>query len=394
MNIPMCGVGLFCTFFFIRVKSGSEETVNRDLKGKLARVDWAGNAIFLLSMVSLNYGLISGGMTDPWDSWRVILPIVLGALGWIGFHLQQHWLAPNPTVPTRIFSNRTSGAALVFTFLSNAVGQSMFYFVPIYFQAVKGMVVLDSGVNTLPLAIGTLFFAVTGGVLLSKWGRYRRLHAFMFAMLAIAFGLYTLLDRDSPPAMYVIFQLIASMGCGMPISTLLPAIMAALPDSDVAAITGTYGFIRTFGYIWGTVIPAVIFNGAINSNLHMISVPEIRDQLENGGAYAFASQVRGLRQADTYSDEVWDEVTAVYLRSMKIIWYVGLGISVACFFAVAIERRLELRTELETEYGLEGEKPKDSGSSSEGIKVAVDDMSDVKSEAKEEAKEETKEETK
>ena len=38
--------------------------------------------------------------------------------------------------------------------------------------------------------------------------------------------------------------------------------------------------------------------------------------------------------------------------SLRTIWWIGFGISVVGFFALAAKRGLELRKELEIEYGL------------------------------------------
>ena len=42
-----------------------------------------------------------------------------------------------------------------------------------------------------------------------------------------------------------------------------------------------------------------------------------------------------------------------YTTSLRTIWWVGFGITVVGFFALAAERGLELRKESEIEYGLE-----------------------------------------
>lgn len=100
-------------------------------------------------------------------------------------------------MPSRLFSNRTSAAAFFLTFLSSVLVQFISYFLPIYFQAVLGTTVFHSGVNFLPFAIGTLVFATISGILLSKLGAYRPLHAAAFALSAVGFSLFTLLDEST-----------------------------------------------------------------------------------------------------------------------------------------------------------------------------------------------------
>ena len=40
-----------------------------------------GNAIFIASVISVLLGIVQGGVQYPWDSWRTILPLVLGMIG-------------------------------------------------------------------------------------------------------------------------------------------------------------------------------------------------------------------------------------------------------------------------------------------------------------------------
>ncbi|KAH8886220.1 MFS general substrate transporter [Thozetella sp. PMI_491] len=348
MNIPICGLAFAVLVVFLRVKTGAELSAST---GKHQRIDYIGTAIFIPSMVALLYGLIAGGVQDPWSSWRIILPLVLGICGWILFHVHQSLFCSNPSVPTRLFGNRTSAAAFALTFLSSVLVQALSYFLPIYFQAVKGTTILESGTFFLPFAIGTLVFAVIAGVLLSVTGKYKPIHATAFALSAIGYGLLTLLREDTPKVAWAFIQLVASAGSGLTLSVMLPAIMAGLPEADVASASASYSFIRTFGYVWGVTIPSTVFNSGFDSNLSLIEDEDLREQLSDGAAYGFASQVHALRES--FDPSIWDEVVRVYLRSLKNIWWIGLGISILSFFIVFLEKSLELRKELDTNYGLE-----------------------------------------
>jgi MFS family permease len=339
LNIPICALALLAILAFMHVKTGSS---------KVKQIDYLGSFIFIPSMISILLGLVMGGIQHPWSSWRIIVPLVLGGIGWIVFHIQQSF-ATTPSVPIRLFSNRTSAVGFALTFFGAFLVQSISYFLPVWFQAVLGVTVLRSGVYFLPYAIGTLFFAVAAGVLLSKFGAYRPLHAAAFALAALGFGLLTILDTSR--ARWVIFQLVASARCGLMQSVLLPAIMAALPESDVASASAVYSFIRTFGFVWGVTVPSIIFNAVFNSNLYRISLPTLRDTLANGAAYSFASTAHITLKSIPSSQR--EEILQVYTRSLNAIWWLGLGLSVSGFFLVGLEKSIELRSEVETEYGIE-----------------------------------------
>lgn len=46
-----------------------------------ARVDLLGISISTPSTISIFYDLITGGVQEPWSSWRIVLPLLLGTLG-------------------------------------------------------------------------------------------------------------------------------------------------------------------------------------------------------------------------------------------------------------------------------------------------------------------------
>lgn len=50
-----------------------------------------------------------------------------------------------------------------------------------------------------------------------------------------------------------------------------------------------------------------------------------------------------------------EELHQVYLLSMKVIWWTGLGTSIIGFLTVWLEQSYVLRDSLETDYGLQPE---------------------------------------
>ncbi|XXG99431.1 hypothetical protein Hte_005770 [Hypoxylon texense] len=343
MNIPICVLPLVPIALFLPAKKGN-------LLSRLHTLDYLGTAIFIPSIVAVLFGLVAGGVQYPWSSWRVILPLVLGFLGWVAFHVQQHF-ASHPSIPTRLFSNRTSAIGFALTFLGSVALQALGYFLPVYFQAVLATSVRQSGINFLPVAIGCLFFAAIAGISLSVFGVYKPIHAIAFGLSILGYGLFTLLDESTSTVAWAFFEIIAAGGLGMTISAVLPAILAGLSHEDVASATAAFSFIKTFGFIWGITIPSVIFNSAINERLGQVSSPTLQDQLRDGGAYSFASQAR--RISATLDPSLWSEVVNVYVESLKPIWWFGLALSVLAFLLVFLEKDLPLSKELTTEYGLE-----------------------------------------
>jgi hypothetical protein len=97
---------------------------------------------------------------------------------------------------------------------------------------------LATGIACLPTFAAVMPFAILGGVLISKTGRYKLLHILAWLPIATSFGLFSLLDKDSSAGMWVGFQIISASGAGLLASTILPAVQAPLDDEHVSKATG------------------------------------------------------------------------------------------------------------------------------------------------------------
>jgi MFS family permease len=191
------------------------------------------------------------------------------------------------------------------------------------------------------------------GILLTKMGRYKPLHWLGFALLAISFGLFSIMTSTTSTAAWACFQLLAGVGIGFPLTTQLPAIQAVLPESDTAISTSTYSFIRSFGFIWGATIPSIVFNSRVNNLLGSIDDPGIQAAIIDGGAYSYAlhiSDLQGMNRTKTLH---------VYHEALRVVWLVGVAFALCGFVLVFFEKHVEMRTTLEMSFGLEKEDEKE-----------------------------------
>ena len=131
--------------------------------------------------------------------------------------------------------------------------------------------------------------------------------------------------------------------------SLIPGIQGSLPESEVAASTGFYAFVRQFASVWGAVIPSVIFNSEFDRRAGQISDPAVQSALDNGNAYSYASS----SYIHTLPTTTRNQVTGVYVHAIKMVWYAGLAFAAFGLILSPFEKHVDLRTELETQYGLE-----------------------------------------
>ncbi|KAI0593474.1 MFS general substrate transporter [Biscogniauxia sp. FL1348] len=347
INLPVGGVSLSLLWLFLRVKWDRETKVREKLK----RIDVVGNALLVASTVSVLISLTWAGSEYPWSSYRVLVPLIIGLAGLAGFFcLEGSAWVPEPVMPLRLFANRTSAVIYANTFIVSMLNYWIFFFLPLYFQAVQLSTPTRSGVQILPITLIAVPGAAVGAVALSKWGRYKLLHIIGFAFLAAGIGSFSVLTRDSSTAEWVCLQILPSIGAGMVLDTLLPAFQAGVGEADAAAAAASWSFVRSFGNIWGVAVPGAILN--IYSSRYaaeIIADPTARSSLQNGDAYSSATRDFVM----LFSEPTRGQIVEAFTRALSKVFLIGITFPALAFILSFVEREVKLRTVLETEFGLE-----------------------------------------
>jgi di/tricarboxylate transporter len=98
------------------------------LSERLHQLDPRGTALFLPAVVCLLLALQWGGTTYAWKDARVIAPLVLSAVLFAGFVAVQSWKKETATVPPRIITQRSIGAAMWLAFSNGAAMMIFVYY--------------------------------------------------------------------------------------------------------------------------------------------------------------------------------------------------------------------------------------------------------------------------
>lgn len=349
MALPVGGPALVLLVAFLHVNYDRSNT----LATKLRALDWLGNVVFIgaSSSVLIALGWAGSGGEYGWSSFRVVVPLVVGMVALVGFIvLEGSRFVANPMMPLHLFSNRTSAATFVLTFLHGLITMWAFYFLPVYFQGVLSATPYRSGILLLPSILALIPFAIAGGLLLTKFGRYKPILLVAFALVVLGFGLFSLLDQTSTLGALVGFQIIESAGAGLAIPTLLPALLAPLTDKDTALATGTWSFMRSFGVTWGVAIAGAIFNNRAEqlAGRGVITNATVASEFRHGGAYqrATASFLDGL------SPETRAQVVALQNGSLRRSWQIAIAFAAVGFLVAAVPKEIPLRKKLDSEFGM------------------------------------------
>ena len=159
INLPIGAItALFIIIFF--TPPGAHEKSTLPWLEKIKKLDWLGTSLFLPMVICLLLALQWGGSTYDWGNWRIILLFCLcGALA-VVFVAVQIRLQEKATVPPRIMKQRTVAAGSWFALCLGGSFFTMVYYIPIWFQAIKGTTAVKSGIDNLSVLCSRPILAV------------------------------------------------------------------------------------------------------------------------------------------------------------------------------------------------------------------------------------------
>ena len=136
INLPIGGVAMAIIAAILHLDWERNESLT--LREQLNRLDPLGTLVLIPGVVCLLLALQWGGSTFAWSNWRIILLLVLFGVLLIVFILIQVWKQEYAMLPPRIVKNRSIIAAVYFSTTLGGTMMVFIYFLPIWFQAIKG----------------------------------------------------------------------------------------------------------------------------------------------------------------------------------------------------------------------------------------------------------------
>ena len=154
-------VGVIVFFF-----KSPERAAVADLgwKARIKEFDLEGTVVFIPAIICLLLALQWGGTTHPWSNWRIILLFVLFGVLISIFIAIQFWKQDQATIPPRVLKKRSVWASAYFAFAMGAFFLLLVYFLPIWFQAVKGASAVKSGIMNIPMILTLVLVSIIAGI--------------------------------------------------------------------------------------------------------------------------------------------------------------------------------------------------------------------------------------
>lgn len=349
INLPCDGLALFIIFFFLDLK-----TPKTPLWEGLKAIDWLGSLLIVGGVLMFLFGLEYGGVTYPWASATVICLLIFGIFT-IGLFVVNEWkFAKYPVMPLKLFKDRSNVAALCACFVHGFVFIASSYYLPLYFQAVRGATPLLSGVYLLPSALALSFSSIATGIFIRKTGLYLPPIYIGFFFMTLGYGLFINFGANSGWAKLIIYQVVAGLGIGPNFQAPLIALQTHMKGRDIATGTSCFGFIRQLGTSISVVVGAVVYSNQIQTHAATLEAalgPAVAAQLAGSGAGANVQVIEALPANEKAV------ARNVFAESLQPMWIMYTCISVLGLFITLFIKKRELNKQHEeTKTGLAGQK--------------------------------------
>ncbi|KAI1764472.1 major facilitator superfamily domain-containing protein [Hypoxylon sp. FL1150] len=292
INLPIGAVSVIVTMLVLHLPNQKLDAQADGWVAKLKQLDPIGNLVFFPGVICLILALQWGGVVYPWNDARIIVLFVLCGLLCLAFAGIQAWKKENATLPPRILKNRSIAASVFFGFFMGGGMLVLTYYLPIWFQAVKGVSAFESGIMLLPMILSSVVGAVLSGVIISKVGYYTPFFYLTSIITPIGAGLMTTFTPSTGSGKWIGYQILIGIGLGCGSTMPLNVVQTVLERSDIAIGSALIMFMRFLGStVFLSVAQTVFLSGLVKK---ITNLPDIDPSVINNiGATDLKNLVSG-----------------------------------------------------------------------------------------------------
>ncbi|KAJ7059774.1 putative MFS multidrug transporter [Mycena amicta] len=250
INLPVGGVALFVMVFLFKMPQTADleqEPPKVHLVDRLHQFDPLGTIVFIPAIVSVLLALQWGGSKYAWNDRRIIALFVVFGVLIIAFVAIQIWKKDDATVPPRVFKARSIWSGALFAFCLGAAYFILVFYLPIWFQAIKGVSAVRSGIDNIPMILSVVVGSLLSGALVTLIGVYTVFLLISSVLMSVGAGLLSTFTTHTSSSHWIAYQVIFGLGVGLGLQQPVIAAQTVLPLADVPVGTTIVMWAQTMG---------------------------------------------------------------------------------------------------------------------------------------------------
>lgn len=292
-----------------------------NFKDKVCQIDYFGILTYSFGIILILIP-ISGTRIDKNEA-LVILFTVIGSLLLISFLFIEKYFANLPVIPLNLFSTTVSLTVLLTqNFFFGIPYYSLLFFIPFYFETVRGLTIIHTSLFILSITITQITFSILAGQIISRVKHYFFVLWFGYLMWMIGVGLFLSFSLTSSDAGCIVSLCCIGIAAGSTFQTSLVAAQAQSFRKDRATAISTSILLRTLGGAIGLAVSTKILADNYLTEL-AIRGPQhfTRPEIEHLSRRIISSS-RTLKDYSTIQIEF---LRGIYMNSLKNVFYLWLG---------------------------------------------------------------------
>ena len=329
INVPVVVLALV-TVAILLPESRSEQRLSVDIVGVI---------LSSAGLAGLTYGFIKAGQ-DGWTDTSALATIAAGAVVLALLVAWERWLtgretSVRPLVELALFRSAGFTWGTILTTLVSFAMFGLFFAMPQYFQEVRGVNAMGSGLRLLPM-IGGLVIGMIGSTRLASprraadgsevapWASAKVLVATGFAIMAGGLAVGATTKTGSGTEFAALWIAAAGLGLGLAMPQAMNAALSALSAERSGSGSALISAMRQVGATIGVAVLGTVLGSVYASHLDVTGLPAA------AAATAKSSVVGGVAVAHaTGSAALLDSVRTAFVQGMDAMLWVCGGIALA-----------------------------------------------------------------
>jgi EmrB/QacA subfamily drug resistance transporter len=245
--------------------------------GEAGPLDRLGLALLPAGAALTIFGISELGSGAPLGSVEVLAPVIAGLALSIAFCLHALRIE-RPLLDIRLYANKVFAGASFTTFGLGAALFGAMILVPLYYQTVRHLSVIDTGLLNGPQGIGALIMMPIAGRLTERYGG-GRIAIFGVSLLALSTIPLALIDQNTSYVAISAVLFVRGISIGLGFMPAMTAAFAAMRPDQLSDATPQINVVMRLGSAVGVAVLAVVLQ---RSSVHAHTAAQ------HAGAFAHA----------------------------------------------------------------------------------------------------------
>ncbi|PVH86320.1 MFS transporter [Cadophora sp. DSE1049] len=256
---------------------------NHTFKQRCGMIDWTMVVVFLAGSCVFTMAISFGGTVYSWDSATVIaLWTVAGVLFFVSIALTVYypWVVKEHRLyPAHFLKKPILVTLQIQVYLSSGIVLALTYYIPIFFQFVRGDGPLDAGIRLLPLIISMVVITMINAFVMPRFSLVSPWYIIGSSLVLIGSALMYTIDEQTPNANIYGYTILIGAGAGAYIVCGFTIHQSLVPASEISNAVSAMTIAQTIGLVTFLSISGTVYQNIAIKKLSLVLRSFSKDEI-------------------------------------------------------------------------------------------------------------------